>query len=52
MANLTEDIGKIADAFLILPELCVNAAMVAGCLAIVAVGFSYGWCRPVWHYYL
>ncbi|NOU23706.1 MAG: cyclic peptide export ABC transporter [Methyloglobulus sp.] len=33
LANLTEDIGKIADAFLILPELCVNAAMVAGCLA-------------------
>lgn len=33
LTNLTEDIGKIADAFLILPEFCVSAAMVAGCLA-------------------
>ncbi len=33
LANLTEDIGKITHAFLILPELCVNAAMVVGCIA-------------------
>lgn len=33
LANLTEDIGKIAHAFLIIPQLCVSFAMVAGCLA-------------------
>ncbi|NOS87167.1 MAG: cyclic peptide export ABC transporter [Methylococcaceae bacterium] len=36
LANLTEDISKIARAFLVLPELCVNAAMVLGCLAYLA----------------
>ena len=41
LANLTEDIGRISNAFLSLPELCVNAAMVVGCIAYL------GWLS--WH---
>ena len=33
LANLTGDVGTVSHAFLLLPELCVNAAMVSGCLA-------------------
>jgi len=33
LANLTEDITSIANAYQLLPVLCINAAVVAGCMS-------------------
>lgn len=33
MANLTEDIGVLVDAFQIIPHMCINISWVLGCLA-------------------
>jgi len=33
LANLTEDISAISHAFLLFPDICVNTAIVAGCIA-------------------
>lgn len=36
LANLTADIATISQAFLLLPDICIHAAVVAGCMAYLA----------------
>lgn len=41
MAALTDDVGAITNAFIIIPLVCINLAVVAGCLAYL------GWLSPL-----